>query len=829
MSKGNFVKIVGLSNIDLSLVLSFHKEELNEFKLSENLEEINDVASVLKLLKENSNHLSTIERDLANKENADDNKDSTTIPNVEILDRLRIDSNNFLINNSLFINKAFKEKVFVEIITLEEPKFEQEFSLFQNMFKYVTEQNFIFFVESNVVSAHTSIKFVIKVLKNDVVINSKEFIINSNKNDQDNFNNKEENKETLEHNELTNNNNKSNTSVSNKVRKSKISNSNSPRRPKDNFYDKLHYDFSGTGFFMLDLSNLLNIEAIKFNNRKTNLENSTNDDNKNQYNNNENSDDKQQNANPNNLEYSTIKEKQSSSVNEEQLFQLINKTLKKSLDLILYLFYNFPKTKKIISLPHLSDNILSTFSSESVFLIRDILSYADVFFLEKELAELLIELLSIENANKVDKKNTDLTLVKLLKPVYTKFPRLCLMNDNFDILHVIEQQPDTSLLLAHTQFNFSLFPGKENFHNFHDTQNSIGSKQTAQTGFSQTNRSKRLNMTNNEAIMKIYNLTLKNNYFYLESIFFGGFLSRLVHQKSFKTCFIAGNDSVKRVLEVLKLGVDLPNDVNYYLIRVPYKKKRSDSQAKNNPIFGNTKSSLDPITLNKESNFILDCANINDCRMRHYNPLYDQSLSTFFSGITVRTHLKKLGFINKKGEILQDPDRKRLSNIKSKKLINAYEQEELKLQSIKENNIKMKLQIKNLFSGTIKNFQEVPLKELEKVTQVRNFKPISKQKLPSIPNYLNELSPKTNLFVKNSHIDLYAKSVAKNAKFNPLSKNINNTKKSPVKFDGIANSNIPKSLSSNSNNNVAANLDENEKQKSSEENNLNKQLGEKCK
>lgn len=90
-------------------------------------------------------------------------------------------------------------------------------------------------------------------------------------------------------------------------------------------------------------------------------------------------------------------------------------------------------------------------------IFKDIISYSDIFLIEKEISDLLIELLN-EHENKDHKRNKELEFVKLLKPVYTKTPRLCLIMEKFNKLCIIEQQPETSLLLAHTYFDFSLFP-----------------------------------------------------------------------------------------------------------------------------------------------------------------------------------------------------------------------------------------------------------------------------------------------------------------------------------------------------------------------------------
>ena len=62
--------------------------------------------------------------------------------------------------------------------------------------------------------------------------------------------------------------------------------------------------------------------------------------------------------------------------------------------------------------------------------------------------------------------------------------------------------------------------------------------------------------------------------------------------------------------------------------------------------------------IEREEHFILDCTNKITSQMKKYNPLYDNCCSTFFGSIVFRTHLHKMGFINKKGYILGDPGKK---------------------------------------------------------------------------------------------------------------------------------------------------------------------------
>ena len=102
-----------------------------------------------------------------------------------------------------------------------------------------------------------------------------------------------------------------------------------------------------------------------------------------------------------------------------------------------------------------------------------------------------------------------------------------------------------------------------------------------------------------------YKNVFSSNYKKINSIFIGGFLSRLFNKKSFKTSFIAGNDSVKKVIDLIKYDIDFPNNNEFFEVLV----KRTS------PI----KSKKEIENLKKEINFILDCTNILTSKKKEYN------------------------------------------------------------------------------------------------------------------------------------------------------------------------------------------------------------------
>jgi hypothetical protein len=119
--------------------------------------------------------------------------------------------------------------------------------------------------------------------------------------------------------------------------------------------------------------------------------------------------------------------------------------------------------------------------------------------------------------------------------------------------------------------------------------------------------------------------------------------------------------------------------------------------------------------------------------------------------------LKKLGFINKKGYILQDPDKKHFGFVKSKKLVNKYENDRKTLMSIIENNERMRVQIDHIYSCTSLNVNQ---KDLDKSTRITHVHSQAQKKLPSIG--------KDNLYSKENEKQNYL--FAKKNKLTPLSK-----------------------------------------------------------
>ena len=283
-------------------------------------------------------------------------------------------------------------------------------------------------------------------------------------------------------------------------------------------------------------------------------------------------------------------------------------------------------------------------------------------------------------------------------------------------LTIIQQQPSTKFILFHSKFEIDFIP-----HNL------------------------------NEKKFLEYSNLIDNNYEYVKSIFIGGFLSRLFNNKSFNTCFFAGNESIKKIIEYLKLNIEFPNDENYYEILVKNKSKKDINKL---------------LLEKKESNFILDCTNVINSKKKEYNSLFDNSCSSYFNSNKIRMHLFKLGFINKKGYILNDPDKNKYfnNNNNNSKLIKNYENENKNLNNLKKKNELIKNLIKNYLNNKKNN-----LDNNDNINTIDDFmknyyenEKLSNKKLPEI-KFKKCLSQEKLLRNKS---DLYLKELKKHNIFN---------------------------------------------------------------
>ena len=283
-------------------------------------------------------------------------------------------------------------------------------------------------------------------------------------------------------------------------------------------------------------------------------------------------------------------------------------------------------------------------------------------------------------------------------------------------------------------------------------------------------------------------------------IFIGGFLSRLIHTKSFRVCFYAGYLLLEKIMKN-NLKKKIVFKIDDYNVLVPNEKK----SYKEKMIKQNEKI-LEEIKC-KEKGFILDCTNLNECKIKIYNPLLDNNCAGYLLKKNIFEHLKHKGFINKNGIVLKDPDK----NERAKNNISRKKKNNLKPIYIEnDNNIKLPIIQNNYICQTLNGVKEnKKIKEVNKgktyFKTINNFYKLKKLKINGFPiknsNTFDNSKNKNPKFRtnENSKIEEYMVKTSKTFKI----KNKNNThtkakillrniKLHEPKFDSNKNKKIPK-------------------------------------
>ena len=269
-------------------------------------------------------------------------------------------------------------------------------------------------------------------------------------------------------------------------------------------------------------------------------------------------------------------------------------------------------------------------------------------------------------------------------------------------------------------------------------------------------------------------------------IFIGGFLSRLIHNKSFRVCFYAGYLLLEKIFKntIKKKNIFKIDDYN---VLVPNEKKGlKDKLIKlNEKILEDQKC--------KEKGFVLDCTNLNECKIKIYNPLLDTNCASYLLKKNIFEHLKNKGFINKNGIVLKDPDKyeKNKFNIvqKKKKIKPIFlDYDNFKLPVIQNNN--------NICLTAKKTNEYFSLKKINKDKDKTYYKTINnfygQKKLNAKPNPYNNKNINDNsktknklkagLFNENNKMEEYSLRTTKNFK---VKKNINSNPKKKIVINNI--------------------------------------------
>jgi len=278
-------------------------------------------------------------------------------------------------------------------------------------------------------------------------------------------------------------------------------------------------------------------------------------------------------------------------------------------------------------------------------------------------------------------------------------------------------------------------------------------------------------------------------------IFIGGFLSRLVHNKSYRVCFYAGYLLLEKIFknQIKKKNIFKIDDYN---VLVPNEKKGlKDKLIKlNEKILEDQKC--------KEKGFVLDCTNLIECKIKIYNPLLDTNCASYLLKKNIFEHLKNKGFINKNGIVLKDPDKyeKNKFNIaqKKKKLKPIFlEYDNFQLPMIQNNN--------NICLTAKKPKDNLSLKKINKDKEKTYYKTINnfygQKKLNAKPNPYynkntnanskNKTKLKTGLINENNKIEDYSLKTTKNFK---VKKNIDSNFKKKILIKNIKLNEVKKKL-----------------------------------
>ena len=163
----------------------------------------------------------------------------------DIIDHISLSSDNNLINTLLFINRAYNNKSFIEFIVPNQLHSKDNNNIIISIVKHILDKNYIFIIENKINNIPSSIKFIIKIFKDNSkeIIYMKEFDIFKKDDNTSNIN------------DINYTENKSELSDSSKTK---------------NIFSEINYNFSASDYFILDLDS--------FNNPIWNIENYNNED-----------------------------------------------------------------------------------------------------------------------------------------------------------------------------------------------------------------------------------------------------------------------------------------------------------------------------------------------------------------------------------------------------------------------------------------------------------------------------------------------------------------------------------------------------------------------
>ena len=271
--------------------------------------------------------------------------------------------------------------------------------------------------------------------------------------------------------------------------------------------------------------------------------------------------------------YSNIKELLSLNINYKEIIDFYNN-----------LNDNYSKLKIITCLTQNFYTKQNLINSDFLNLIKEIISLTDILFAEKKTLNLFYSKyneISNENIfnNDNNEKKSDLILndSKIKKIFYSN--RILILIDNLNIIKIYIQNKNLNIIYSEDFFINSF-----------------------------------INYNQNNEMLDI----LINKYIFLFNIYIGAFLSRLLYGKLFKTCITAGNLILQKTLDIINNKINYITDIELYNVIVPIRKNKKKEE--NLQLIQNNLN-----ILNKEKNFVLDCTNILNSKIKEYNVIFDKN------------------------------------------------------------------------------------------------------------------------------------------------------------------------------------------------------------
>jgi len=295
--------------------------------------------------------------------------------------------------------------------------------------------------------------------------------------------------------------------------------------------------------------------------------------------------------------------------------------------------------KVVINFPNILLNI-NNINLELIDIILTIMSYTDIFLFDKNECLAFFNMLSqMNNERELAEKNLFEHFLKQIPHRKSGVAKIGLFLDELQKLTIVEQKGEK--FICQNDYLLNLHP--------------------------------KINHTNQKVVEDYRKIMLLNND-YLRSIFFGGYFGKYLFLEDHYPSYISGVESTKRILELFKNKIDFPADPEFYTVKI--QKQRID------------KDQMQEMLRKKEEQFVLDCVNKKTASIKHYNPLFDDYLNSFFAAEAVRKQLKDKGFINTNGFVLYDSSYKNISPPKNvNKRIDTAEKKKRLIYAIKNNKV----------------------------------------------------------------------------------------------------------------------------------------------